>query len=175
MKNLNIFKTNILVLVILFFTSTLLFSQDKPMDMHGKDNKSKSVSYTGIDKNGDGVVYECPMKCEEASDKHGECSKCGMDLKEISVDKTSNDMMKAHSKVMKKEKKADCSENNSSPCCGDKKIENNGADKNTIGTAKTDKNNDGYVYECPMKCEPASDKPGECSKCGMDLKKVSMK
>ncbi len=26
-------------------------------------------------------------------------------------------------------------------------------------------------YECPMKCEPASDKPGECSKCGMKLKK----
>ena len=26
-------------------------------------------------------------------------------------------------------------------------------------------------YECPMKCEPASDKPGECSKCGMELKK----
>ncbi|MCK5457444.1 MAG: hypothetical protein KAI45_09990 [Melioribacteraceae bacterium] len=26
-------------------------------------------------------------------------------------------------------------------------------------------------FECPMKCEPASDKPGECSKCGMELKK----
>ncbi len=26
-------------------------------------------------------------------------------------------------------------------------------------------------YECPMKCEPASNKPGECSKCGMELKK----
>lgn len=27
-------------------------------------------------------------------------------------------------------------------------------------------------YECPMKCEPASDKPGKCSKCKMELKKV---
>lgn len=26
-------------------------------------------------------------------------------------------------------------------------------------------------YECPMKCEPASAKAGECSKCGMELKK----
>lgn len=26
-------------------------------------------------------------------------------------------------------------------------------------------------YECPMKCEPASGKPGKCSKCGMELKK----
>lgn len=27
-------------------------------------------------------------------------------------------------------------------------------------------------YECPMKCEPASDKPGKCSKCKMDLVEV---
>jgi Heavy metal binding domain len=26
------------------------------------------------------------------------------------------------------------------------------------------------MYECPMKCEPATDKAGKCSKCGMDLK-----
>ncbi len=37
-----------------------------------------------IDKNGDGVIFECPMKCE-ASDKEGECSKCGMALKKTSV------------------------------------------------------------------------------------------
>ncbi len=30
-------------------------------------------------------------------------------------------------------------------------------------------------FECPMKCEPSSNKPGECSKCGMELKKVSIK
>jgi len=26
-------------------------------------------------------------------------------------------------------------------------------------------------YECPMKCEAPSDKPGKCGKCGMELKK----
>lgn len=26
------------------------------------------------------------------------------------------------------------------------------------------------MYECPMKCEPASAKAGKCGKCGMDLK-----
>ncbi len=26
------------------------------------------------------------------------------------------------------------------------------------------------MYECPMKCEPASATAGKCSKCGMDLK-----
>jgi hypothetical protein len=28
------------------------------------------------------------------------------------------------------------------------------------------------MYECPMKCEPATDKAGKCGKCGMDLKEV---
>ena len=28
------------------------------------------------------------------------------------------------------------------------------------------------MYECPMKCEPASAKAGKCGKCGMDLVEV---
>ena len=40
--------------------------------------------------------------------------------------------------------------------------------------AALDLNKDGYIYECSMKCE-TSDNAGECSKCGMDLKKVSVK
>ena len=31
------------------------------------------------------------------------------------------------------------------------------------------------MYECPMKCVPASDKPGTCPECHMDLKKVEKK
>ena len=40
--------------------------------------------------------------------------------------------------------------------------------------AALDVNNDGHIYECSMKCD-ASDNAGECSKCGMELKKVSVK
>ncbi|MFZ4544154.1 MAG: heavy metal-binding domain-containing protein [Saprospiraceae bacterium] len=31
------------------------------------------------------------------------------------------------------------------------------------------------MYACPMKCVPASDKPGTCSKCKMDLVAVKQK
>jgi transcription initiation factor IIE alpha subunit len=31
------------------------------------------------------------------------------------------------------------------------------------------------MYECPMKCEPASAKAGKCGKCGMDLVEVKKK
>ncbi len=30
------------------------------------------------------------------------------------------------------------------------------------------------VYECPMKCQPATDKTGKCAKCGMELKPVDL-
>jgi hypothetical protein len=31
------------------------------------------------------------------------------------------------------------------------------------------------LYECPMKCEPATTKAGKCGKCGMDLVAVKPK
>jgi transcription initiation factor IIE alpha subunit len=31
------------------------------------------------------------------------------------------------------------------------------------------------MYQCPMKCEPASAKAGKCGKCGMDLVEVKKK
>ncbi len=31
------------------------------------------------------------------------------------------------------------------------------------------------MYECPMKCEPASKTAGKCAKCGMDKVKVGAK
>ena len=31
------------------------------------------------------------------------------------------------------------------------------------------------IYQCPMHLEEVSDKPGTCSKCGMDLEKVVIK
>ena len=34
---------------------------------------------------------------------------------------------------------------------------------------------DKAMYQCPMKCVPASDKPGTCSKCKMDLVAVKQK
>jgi hypothetical protein len=94
------------------------------------------------------------MKCEAGKDKSGECSKCGMKLKEVSVKdsdhKHGNKEHKFmdHSKMDHKEK----------------------SDYHSI-----DKNKDGKIFECPMKCEVGKDAPGECSKCGMKLKEVSIK
>ena len=56
------------------------------------------------------------------------------------------------------------------------KCKEHGCDHSKVKEARAafDMNKDGYIYECPMKCE-VSDAPGECSKCGMQLKKVSVK
>jgi Cu+-exporting ATPase len=34
---------------------------------------------------------------------------------------------------------------------------------------------DKVIYECPMHPEEVSDKPAQCSKCGMDLEKVTIR
>ncbi len=173
----SIIKVSALVFAVMILSSVLLSAQEHN-HMHMSNKKSDSNQMKDakkIDVNNDGVIYECPMKCEPASDEPGECSKCGMNLKKTSVDKAKNDMMKEHSKMMEKDKKSNCGDSKNASSCGDKKVGTNNSNKDSVGVAEIDKNKDGYVYECPMKCEPASDKPGECSKCGMKLKKVSAK
>jgi DNA-directed RNA polymerase subunit M/transcription elongation factor TFIIS len=53
------------------------------------------------------------------------------------------------------------------------------AAEKTVKTTKTAKSKQSkkaatetakVMYECPMKCEPATAKAGKCGKCGMDLK-----
>jgi hypothetical protein len=42
------------------------------------------------------------------------------------------------------------------------------ATNNTEKTSTSEKG-ENAMYECPMKCEPASASAGKCGKCGMDL------
>ena len=49
------------------------------------------------------------------------------------------------------------------------------AKKKAAKTKKAAKATENAMYECPMKCEPASAKAGKCGKCGMDLVAVAKK
>jgi hypothetical protein len=103
------------------------------------------------------------MKCEAGKDAPGECSKCGMKLKEVSIKEA------GHKMGMKENKMMDHSKMDHS------KINNGAMDhKEMSGHHSIDKNKDGKIFECPMKCEAGKDAPGECSKCGMKLKEVSI-
>ncbi len=131
------------------------------MKMEGMEHKEMS-EHMSIDKNKDGKIFECPMKCEAAKDKPGECSKCGMNLKEVSIKEA------GHKMGMKEHKMMDHSKMDHSKM-GHKDHQN--SDK--VDFTELDKNNDGKVFQCPMKCELPQDTAGECSKCGMTLKEVS--
>ncbi len=122
-----------------------------------KDVDAKMSDHSVIDKNKDGKIFECPMKCEAGKDVAGECSKCGMKLKEVSIKESEHKMMD-HSKM-------------------DHSKMNHQEHPNTekANFTEVDKNNDGKVFTCPMKCESPKDKAGKCSKCGMDLKEISTK
>src|SRR4030042_4069688 len=108
--------------------------------MMKEHNKMKSemadVDIMKVDANGDGKIFACPMGCE-VKDEAGECSVCGMDLKEMSVEDAEKIMEENHHKMMKDkehmdgmmgeqmgERKSHCSkasEECSTPCTTDNK------------------------------------------------------
>jgi hypothetical protein len=44
---------------------------------------------------------------------------------------------------------------------------------NNAEKTSTSGKSENAIYECPMKCEPASVSAGKCGKCGMDLVAVN--
>lgn len=95
--------------------------------------------------------YTCPMHHDVMSDKPGNCSKCGMALKE-----TAKPAM-VYSCPMK--------------CEGDKTYDKAGKCP-VCGMALKETAKPALVYSCPMKCEgdKTYDKAGKCPVCGMNLK-----
>lgn len=80
--------------------------------MHNMDHQMKSDSATKdsiirkgeidlkiIDENKDGKVYQDQMCWNVISDKPGECPQCGMILKEVSLDKAKENLIKHNFKV----------------------------------------------------------------------------
>ena len=132
------------------------------MKMEDMDHKEMS-DHMSLDKNKDGKIFECPMKCEAGKDAPGECSKCGMKLKEVSVKDSE------HKNGNKEHKMMDHSKMDHSKMKHAKMEHKEMSENHSI-----DKNKDGKIFECPMKCEAGKDVPGECSKCGMKLKEVSI-
>ena len=107
----NIIKIAVVAIVVSFLSTSVLMAQEHN-HAHKKDKNMGSemmMKMKKIDKNKDGYVYECPMKCETAKDAPGECSKCGMTLKKISIKDMSmhkmTDKKMKHKKNMKENKK----------------------------------------------------------------------
>ncbi len=171
----NVIKTATVALVIMLLSSVLVMAQEHNHTHKGDKSmeKSKTMDMKSIDKNNDGVVYECPMKCEAPSDKPGECSKCGMSLKKVSVkDATSGSMNKGmkmdHGKMMNHDKNGKHMDMDHS------KMDNHLLHKGTIDVSKIDKNKDGKVFQDMMDWNVISDKAGDCPICGMTLKEVTV-
>jgi hypothetical protein len=52
------------------------------------------IDLAAIDKNKDGKVYQDQMDWNVISDKAGECPQCGMTLKEVSMEKAKENLLK---------------------------------------------------------------------------------
>jgi hypothetical protein len=78
-------KKGLLIAAMFVFGTSAAFAQNAPAAAPAKTvkttkaakGKKAKTAATETAK----VMYECPMKCEPATDKAGKCGKCGMDLK----------------------------------------------------------------------------------------------
>ena len=70
-------KKFLLAIALLAFGTTVSFAQNAPAvktEKTAKTKKAKKAKSTAV------TMYECPMKCEPATDHAGKCGKCKMDL-----------------------------------------------------------------------------------------------
>jgi len=98
-------------LTILFafsFSNTFVFAQhdhSKHSSMNEKMKKADSIVREGtidlkkIDENKDGKVFQDPMDWNVISDKPGKCPLCKMTLKEVSLKKAKENLLKNGFKV----------------------------------------------------------------------------
>lgn len=95
-----------LFIIVTFLISSASIAQDKSMHKHMKDMKTEKqsadsnivrkgiIDLKSVDNNNDGKVYQCPMEANVISDAKGECPECGMDLKEVSLEKAKEKLLK---------------------------------------------------------------------------------
>lgn len=170
----------------IMFLSTMMLSAQMGNMMHKENKTDNMMDISKVDTNKDGFVYQCPMKCEEPSDKEGDCTKCGMKLSKISVDNAKTDM-KCDST-----KKECCSDKNEiankhenthmnhskmdhSKMMGEHaQMSNSIVREGTIDVTIIDKNGDGKVFQDAMDWNVISDLEGDCPICGMTLKEVTI-
>lgn len=152
-------KLNLIVLLVL----TMNFA-------HSQEKEKAQMKQMQTEK----ASYACPMQCEgeKTYDKTGSCPKCKMDLKKVEMKMVEMYACPMHADV-KSDKPGACPK-----CKMDlKKVENDKKPACCAGMNKEcDMNHDKMdkTYSCPMHADIKSDKPGSCSKCGMDLKEKKM-
>jgi len=109
-------KQFVILISFVSFFGVLSCAQEKPevekkeMHKHNEEMKSDStdqhsivregeIDLTAIDQNKDGKVFQDPMDWNVISDEPGECPLCGMTLKEVSLEKAKENLLKHDFKV----------------------------------------------------------------------------
>lgn len=105
-----ILQIGILASGIIFLSIFISCTKDNKTPDHQSMNMEKNqadstivrsgiIDLKTIDKNKDGKVYQDQMCWNVISDEPGECPQCGMKLKEVSLDKAKENLLKTDYKV----------------------------------------------------------------------------
>ncbi|MBS3945016.1 MAG: hypothetical protein KGZ42_05920 [Melioribacter sp.] len=108
MKSIKIFLA---VLSVIIISSSITFAQEHNHTDHSKMEMKKDstkvddivrkgvIDLQSIDKNKDGKVFQDPMDWNVISDKAGKCPLCKMTLKEVTIKKAKENLVKNGFKV----------------------------------------------------------------------------
>lgn len=141
------------------------------------------INVNEVDKNKDGKVYQCQMCADQLADKPEKCSKCGMDLKEVSIEDAQKAMNKKSPDMMDHSKMDGHKMDHSKMMNHDmKNVDHDKVDmkkdnivrEGEIDLITIDKNKDDKVFQDMMDWNVISDEAGECPLCGMKLKEVTL-
>lgn len=153
MKHANLIT--LIVFAALLITNISVSAQDKDHASYS-EAKVKSIDIKSVDENEDGKVYQCSMCADQLSDSKGNCEMCKMKLTEISLADAKGNLEKNGFEVM------------------DHESEHEHGKEHMVNVFNIDKNEDGKVYQCTMCADQISDEAGNCKKCKMKLKEVSV-
>ncbi len=180
-----------IIFVILAFSSQS-FAQDKTnsdtikskmkkmgcrKNMDHSKHEMKDEEKIDIEKNDlnkDGKVFIDGMCKDVVKDKQGNCPKCGMKLKEVTLEEAKKFIENNDTNTQTQMKKMDCSKKMEHDDHEMKSEKTEMGDQDKIDLGKIDKNKDGKVFIDGMCKDAVKDEPGNCPKCGMKLKEVSL-
>ncbi len=146
-------------------------------EMKTEKNEMKDeekIDIEKIDLNKDGKVFIDGMCKDVVKDEPGNCPKCGMKLKEVTLEEAKKFIEKNDTNTQTQMKKMDCSKKMEHADHEMKSDKNEMNKQEKIDLGKSDLNKDGKVYQCPMCADQLADEPGKCSKCEMELKEASL-
>jgi len=169
------FEIITLYTVLTLFISVHSYFAQVQADSGKKKNQTKLTearenNLDSADQNNEQIVYQCQIDLEVLSNVPVNCSKCGLKLKEFTMEEALNNLIAAgHKKPELKLKYLFMTEEEETETEEIQDTVDNSEGVAVIDVLEMDKNGNGYVFQCPKCPDQILDTEENCPVCGADM------